>query len=56
MPTISTCPMCKGEIYYKVLTNAHSNEKETIKCTNCNNGVIYQMTDEEEDDYHANYW
>jgi DnaJ-class molecular chaperone len=52
-----TCKECKGVGYIDVLISAHGNEKETILCPNCKGkGIINMMSDEEEDDYHADYW
>jgi len=57
MATKVTCKVCKGSGYMEVLTSPHDDETETVKCTYCNGrGSIHQMTDEEERDYHADYW
>lgn len=57
MSEIITCPICKGKCWYEVLVNQHDDKKETIKCKTCDGrGTVYQMTDEEERDYHADYW
>ncbi len=57
MPETVTCPTCKGQGSFDALVSQHDDKKEWTKCRNCNGkGVIHQMTDEEESDYHANYW
>jgi DnaJ-class molecular chaperone len=56
MPDTKKCPRCKGKGYYEALVSQHDDKKETVKCTACNGGgVIHQMTDDEERDYHADY-
>ena len=48
---------CKGEGSFKALISQHDDKKETITCPKCNGtGEIHRMTDEEERDYHADYW
>jgi len=57
MPDIIKCPQCKGRGYYDALISQHGDDKERVKCSNCNGtGTIRQMTDEEEREYHDNYW
>jgi len=57
MATRLNCQPCGGTGYMEVLTSPHDDAKETVKCPHCNGkGYTYQMTDEEENDYHADYW
>lgn len=57
MPEEKTCQRCKGKGRYEALVSQHGDEKETVKCEACNGkGCISQMTDEEERDYHEDYW
>lgn len=57
MPTTVTCQTCKGKGYYEALVSQHDDKKETVKCPKCDGkGVKHQMTDDEERDYHADYW
>lgn len=57
MPTEVNCTQCKGEGYYEALVSQHDDKKETVKCSKCNGkGHINQMTDEEERNYHEDYW
>ena len=57
MPNEIKCSRCNGAGYYDALVSAHDDETENVKCTKCNGkGFIYQMTDEEESDYYADYW
>ena len=51
------CNKCDGTGYIDVLVNAHDDEKETITCDNCSGKKeIYYMSDDDENDYHADYW
>jgi DnaJ-class molecular chaperone len=57
MPDQEACPQCKGKGYYEALISQHDDKTETVKCTKCNGkGHLYVMTDDEERDYHADYW
>ena len=57
MPEEKICTKCKGEGYYEALVSQHDDEKVSVKCQKCKGeGHINQMTDEEERDYHADYW
>ena len=57
MPTTEKCPRCNGEGGFESLVSMHDDKKEYVVCTKCHgSGVIHQMTDEEERDYHDNYW
>jgi len=58
MPDKIACPQCKGKGWYDALISQHDDDKtETVKCAKCD-GKGYQnvMTDDEERDYHADYW
>jgi len=51
------CPKCKGAGFIIALVSMHDDAKERCECTNCfGTGKIHPMTDEEERDYHADYW
>jgi hypothetical protein len=42
---------------FDALVSAHDDKKEWTKCGMCNgSGHIHTMTDDEERDYHADYW
>lgn len=57
MPDTTTCSTCKGTGQIEALVSQHDDKKETVKCPTCDGrGVIHFMTDEEERDYHDNYW
>ena len=57
MPETKPCPTCKGAGYFEALVSQHDDKKEITKCPKCNgSGKIHQMTDDEERDYHADYW
>ena len=57
MPDIKKCEKCNGKGYYEALISQHDDKKETVKCPKCDgSGTRYQMTDDEERDYHADYW
>lgn len=57
MPKTQPCPTCKGEGYINALVSQHSDEKELTICPTCKgSGVLHTMTDQEEADYHADYW
>lgn len=57
MPDPVTCKTCKGSGTIEALVSPHDDKKETVKCPNCDGrGTFYQMTDEEERDYYADYW
>jgi len=52
-----TCGTCNGLEVIDALVSQHDDKKELSKCPKCNGrGVIFQMTDEEEQDYWADYW
>lgn len=51
------CKICHGTGHLSVLTSPHDDKREDIKCPNCRGrGVIYTMSDDDERDYHADYW
>ncbi len=57
MPNTEVCETCKGKGTIEALVSQHDDKKETVKCPECSGkGVIHWMTDEEERDYHADYW
>lgn len=57
MPITSNCQTCKGTGMIYALVSQHGDEKEWVECPHCGGRkVIHQMTDEEERDYHADYW
>ena len=56
MPNLKTCEKCKGIGGYDALINIHDDKTEWTKCDKCNGkGHCYEMTDNEETDYHADY-
>ena len=57
MPNKKTCEKCKGKGGYDALISMHDDKKEWTKCDKCNGKRhLYEMTDDEERDYHADYW
>ena len=55
MPDIVKCDTCNGQGNYEALINIHDDITETVKCKTCDGkGVIYQMTEEAEEDVRAN--
>ena len=53
----TVCSMCKGVGVIDALVNVHGDEKETITCPKCGGkGSINYMSDEDEADYHNDYW
>ena len=53
----ANCKTCKGEGYIDALVSQHDDKKETVKCPTCNGkGEINQMSEDDERDYHADYW
>jgi DnaJ-class molecular chaperone len=57
MPDTKPCTTCKGTGYIDALVSQHDDKKETVPCPTCKgNKVIHHMTEEEERDYHDNYW
>lgn len=57
MPIKETCTLCKGKGSYDALVSQHDDVMETVVCRKCNGkGHAFRMTDEEEQDYHDNYW
>ena len=57
MSVTKICSTCKGKGYYEALISQHDDKKETVKCPNCDGkGYYNEMTDEDERDYHADYW
>ena len=57
MAETMTCSSCKGSGTREYLVNQHGYETETGKCNDCNGtGKIHYMSDEDEQDYHDNYW
>ena len=57
MPEKIKCNACDGTGVREYLVNQHGDEKEKGTCNVCKGvGHQYHMTDEEEDDYHNDYW
>ena len=57
MPTTETCKTCKGTGKINALVSQHDDKKEIVDCPDCKGAkVIHYMTDQEERDYHDNYW
>ena len=57
MSITTKCPICKGEGSLNVLISMHDNKKKLEICPECKGvGQIHYMSDEEEQDYHDNYW
>lgn len=57
MPNKKTCEKCKGQGGYKALISMHDDKTEWTTCVKCNGkGHRYEMTDDEESDYHEDYW
>lgn len=57
MPNSKDCPLCKGLGSIEALVSQHDDKKEKCICPTCKGaGVIHEMTDQEEADYHADYW
>ena len=57
MPDTIKCSTCNGQGTINALVSQHDDVKKIVKCPKCNgSGSIYQMTDEEEYDYWADYW
>ena len=57
MPETKRCPTCKGKGSVEYLLNQHDDKKEWDTCHDCGGkGEKHYMTDEEERDYHADYW
>ena len=52
-----SCTLCNGEGVIKALISQHDDKKEIIDCPKCNGkGEINQMSEQDEIDYHADYW
>jgi DnaJ-class molecular chaperone len=57
MPTTVKCTQCNGNGQFVALVSMHDTKTEKVICSKCNGeGVIHQMTDVEESDYHSDYW
>lgn len=57
MPNKETCTTCKGKGVIDALISMHDDKKENIVCPICTGfGYFNVMTDDEERDYHADYW
>lgn len=51
------CTLCDGKGVINALISQHDDKKEIIDCPKCNgNGEINQMSEQDEADYHADYW
>ena len=54
---IVNCIICEGKGRYEALVSQHDDEKEMVTCQRCNGrGIVYQMTEQEEEDYWEDYW
>jgi uncharacterized protein YbaR (Trm112 family) len=57
MPQTILCPVCHGSGTIVALVSAHDDRTEICVCPECKGAkVIHQMTDQEEQDYHDDYW
>ena len=57
MPKTNTCTTCDGSGKIDALVSQHDDVTERVTCPKCKGaGVIHTMTDDEERDYHDNYW
>lgn len=57
MADTKTCPTCKGKGVVEYLESQHDDKKEWDTCHDCKGKkVIHYMSDEDEADYHADYW
>lgn len=57
MPKTEKCEKCHGSGSIHALVSMHDDKKEWVKCPECDGkGVRHWMTEEEERDYHDNYW
>jgi len=57
MPNKTTCLTCKGAGSIDALISQHDDRTESMTCPRClGRGSLYNMTQDEEDDYHADYW
>ena len=50
------CKLCNGHGGYDALISQHDDKTEYTKCPKCNGGFINRMSDEDEADYHADFW
>ena len=57
MADTKTCKTCKGTGKVEYLVSQHDDKKEWDTCHDCKGKkVIHYMSDEDEADYHADYW
>ena len=51
------CTLCDGKGVINAIISQHDDKKEIIDCPKCNGkGEINQMSEQDEADYHADYW
>ena len=57
MADFKKCGKCKGEGHINVLISQHDDKTEFIECTECRGkGGYYVMSDQDENDYWADFW
>jgi DnaJ-class molecular chaperone len=57
MPDTKKCNKCNGSGFYEALISMYDDKTEIVICEKCHGkGIIYTMTEEEEQDYYENYW
>lgn len=57
MADIEICPTCKRTGVVEYLVSMHDDKKESGTCQDCKGKKeIHYMSDEDEADYHADYW
>lgn len=57
MANTKTCSTCKGTGRVEYLVSQHDDKKEWDTCHECKGKKeIHYMSDEDEADYHADYW
>lgn len=57
MSETKKCTACNGTGEREYLVSQHDDKKETDTCNSCNgNGKITYMSNDDEQDYHDNYW
>ncbi len=57
MANTKECETCKGSGTKEYVVNLNDDKKETAICHVCKGkGKIHYMSDDDERDYHADYW